>query len=79
MARAWRARHRVSLFFARLRTLADEGILERPFAEVMSSLAQMAVIRLIKRGGKVDEARVRHALERVYEAKLVPACDSVDG
>jgi hypothetical protein len=54
---------------ARLRTLAEQGILERPFAEGMSSLAHMAVNRLMKRGGNVDEARVRQAL----------ACDSVDG
>ena len=69
----------MSLVLARLRTLADEGNLGRPFAEVLSSLAHMAVIRLMKRGGNVDEARVGHALARVYEAKLGLACDSVDG
>jgi hypothetical protein len=55
-----------------------------PFAEVMSSLALMAVNRLMKRGGNVDEARVQHARARIYEAWLArerprPACDSVDG
>ena len=69
----------MSLVFVRLRTLADEGNLERPFAEVLSCLAHMAVIRLMKRGGNVDEARVGRALARVYEAELELACDSVDG
>ena len=50
----------------------------------MSSLAHMAVNRLMKRGGNVDEARVHHALARIYEAEIARerpglACDSVDG
>ena len=38
--------------------------------DVMSSLAHMAVNRLLKRGGNLDEARVHHALARIYEARL---------
>jgi hypothetical protein len=50
----------------------------------MSSLAHMAMNRLMKRGGNVDEARVHRALARTYEAGIArerpgPACDSVDG
>lgn len=68
----------------RLRTLDEEGTLEQPFEDVMSSLAHMAVNRLLKRGGNVDEARVHHALARIYEAEIARersglACDRVDG
>jgi thiopeptide-type bacteriocin biosynthesis protein len=54
----------------RLRALDEEGVLERPFAEVMSSLAHMAVNRLLKVSGTVEELRVHHALARIYEAEI---------
>jgi thiopeptide-type bacteriocin biosynthesis protein len=53
-----------------LRTLDEEEILERPLADVMCSLAHMAVNRLLKRGDSVEEARVHHALARIYEAEI---------
>lgn len=67
-----------------MRTLEEEGILEKPFPEVTSSLAHMDVNRLLKRGGNVDEARVHHALARIYEAGIASerswlACDLVEG
>jgi hypothetical protein len=34
----------------------------------MCALAHMAVNRLLRRGGNLDEASVHHALARVYEA-----------
>jgi thiopeptide-type bacteriocin biosynthesis protein len=82
---ALRERSRVlAPVLGRLRTLDEEGTLELPFAEVMSSLAHMAVNRLLKRGGDVDEARVHHALARIYEAEIARersglACDAVEG
>jgi hypothetical protein len=44
----------------------------------------MAVTRLLKRGGNVDEARVRHALARIDEAEIARgrsglACEPVEG
>jgi thiopeptide-type bacteriocin biosynthesis protein len=55
---------------ARLRALDEEGILELPLADVVCSLAHMAVNRLLKRGGNLDEVRVHDALARLYEAQL---------
>lgn len=52
-----------------LRALDQEGVLERSYDSVMCALAHMAVNRLLRRGGNLDEARVHHALARVYEAK----------
>ena len=54
----------------RLRRLDVEETLELPFGDVVSSLAHMAVNRLLKRGGNVDPARVHHGLARVYEADI---------
>ena len=68
----------------RLRRLAGEGTLERPLEDVMSSFAHMAVNRILKRGGNVDEARVHHALARIYEARIArersaAVCEPVEG
>jgi thiopeptide-type bacteriocin biosynthesis protein len=60
----------LALALGQLRTLAEEGVLERPFDEVMASLAHMSVNRLLTRGGNADEARVHHALARIYEGGL---------
>lgn len=58
---------------ARLRSLDEEGILERPFEEVLCSLAHMSVNRLLKRGGNHDELRVHDALARLYQAEIARA------
>ena len=82
---ALRERSRVlAPVLGRLRTLDEEGTLELPFEEVVSSLAHMAVNRVLKRGGNVDEARVHHALVRIYEGEIARersgvACDPVEG
>jgi class I lanthipeptide synthase len=60
----------LALALGQLRTLDEEGSLERPLDEVMASLAHMSVNRLLTRGGNVDEARVHHALARIYEGGL---------
>jgi lantibiotic biosynthesis protein len=60
----------VAPLLQRLRALDDEGILERSRPDVMCSLAHMCVNRLLKRGGNLDEARVHHALARVYEGRI---------
>jgi hypothetical protein len=64
-----------------LRTLDAQGTLERPLEDIMSSLAHMAVNRLLKSGGNVDEAR---APARVDEAEITRgrsglACAPVEG
>jgi thiopeptide-type bacteriocin biosynthesis protein len=55
---------------AQMRALDDEGILELPLDDVVSSLAHMSVNRLLMRGANLDEVRVHDALARVYEAQL---------
>ena len=55
---------------ARLRELDEAGILERPFDDVVCSLAHMGVNRLLKRGANHDELRVHDALARLYEAQI---------
>ena len=59
-----------SQLLGRLRTLDEEGALEQPFEEVLSSFAHMSVNRLLRRGGNLDEARVHHAFARIYEAEV---------
>jgi thiopeptide-type bacteriocin biosynthesis protein len=54
----------------RLRALDGQGVLERPFDDVMCSLAHMGVNRLLRRGGNHDELRVHDALARLYEARI---------
>jgi len=54
----------------RLRALEEEGILERPFEDIICSLAHMGVNRLLKRGANRDELRVHDALARLYEAQI---------
>jgi hypothetical protein len=54
----------------RLRALEEEGILERPFDDIICSLAHMGVNRLLKRGANRDELRVHDALARLYEAQV---------
>lgn len=54
----------------RLRALDEEGVLARPFAEVVGSLAHMSVNRLLRRGANRDELRVHDALARLYEAQM---------
>lgn len=54
----------------RLRALDEEGILSRPFAEIVGSLAHMSVNRLLRRGANRDELRVHDALARLYEGQL---------
>jgi thiopeptide-type bacteriocin biosynthesis protein len=54
----------------RLRAIDEQGILERPFDDVMCSLAHMGVNRLLRRGGNHDELRVHDALARLYEARI---------
>jgi hypothetical protein len=53
-----------------MRALDDEGILELPLGDVISSLAHMGVNRLLMRGANLDEVRVHDALARLYEAQL---------
>ena len=74
----------LSPLLGRLRALDGEGVLEQPFEQVMSSLGHMAVNRLLQHGGSIEEARVHHALARIYEAQIARrrselACDSVGG
>jgi class I lanthipeptide synthase len=52
------------------RTLDEENTLERPFDDVICSLAHMSVNRLLKRGGNLDEVAIHHALARVYERQI---------
>jgi hypothetical protein len=68
----------------RLRTLDAQGTLERPLEDIRSSLAHMAVNRLLKSGGNVNEARVLHAPARIDEAEIARrgsglACEPVSG
>jgi thiopeptide-type bacteriocin biosynthesis protein len=60
----------------RLRALEEEGILERPFDDIMCSLAHMGVNRLLKRGANHDELRVHDALARLYQARIARADSS---
>lgn len=56
-----------------LRTLiepAGDNVLSRPYAEVVRSLAHMAVNRLLRDGGALDEVRVHDALARLYRERL---------
>jgi hypothetical protein len=55
---------------AQLHALDEEGILDCPLPDVLASLAHLAVNRLLKRSGSIEEARVHHALVRAYEAEL---------
>ena len=64
---------------ARLHALDAEGILECPLPGVLSALAHIAVNRLLRRSGDIEEARVHHALVRAYEAELRRAPRSVRG
>lgn len=68
---ALRERSRVATpLLQRLRALDDEGILGRPYQDVMCALAHMSANRLLRRGGNLDEVRVHHALARVYEGRI---------
>ncbi|HEX4034781.1 MAG TPA: lantibiotic dehydratase [Solirubrobacteraceae bacterium] len=64
---------RLATAFEQLRALADEGLLEVPLEEYMTSLAHMAVNRMLLRGGNHDEARVHDALARLYESQQARA------
>ncbi len=52
------------------RSLDEENALERPYLDVICSLAHMSVNRLLKRGGNLDEVAIHHALARVYKRQI---------
>jgi thiopeptide-type bacteriocin biosynthesis protein len=54
----------------RMRGLDDEGMLSRPFDEIVCSLAHMSVNRLLRRAANRDELRVHDALAGLYEAQM---------
>jgi thiopeptide-type bacteriocin biosynthesis protein len=54
----------------RWRTLDEENALERPYLDVICSLAHMCVNRLLERGGNLDEVAIHHALARVYKRQI---------
>jgi len=63
---------------ARLRALADEGILERSLDDVIASLAHMAVNRMLLRCANHDEVRLHDALARL-SASLMARLRSATG
>jgi Lantibiotic biosynthesis dehydratase C-term len=59
--------------FARWSTLREAGRLQRPLADVVGTMAHMAVNRLLRESGGLDELRVHDALGRLYVGQLARA------